>query len=216
MRPAAVLVDVYETALTCDFDEHRRLLPARAGVDEVEWDVAFQALGDLVTDGRLTMFDAYAEIVARCGRTPDAGLIGDLVALDRALLRKGVHVFNDTVPALRALRADGLRTAFLSNCAENTRPLLEELQLLELVDHVVLSNEIGAAKPDRRIYQHALDLLDLAPERVVLIDDQVGFCRGAEEVGISALQIARFAAQPTHGNAVTSLSDAHERIAAMG
>ncbi len=210
-----MLVDVYETALTCDFDEHRRLLPEHAGVDAADWDVAFRAVGDYVTDGRLSMFDAYCEILRRCGREHDAVLVGELVELDRTLLRNGVQVFDDTVPTLKALRAGGLRTAFVSNCAENTRPLLSDLELLNLVDHVVLSNEVGAAKPGRAIFEHVLQLLDIAPERAVLIDDQASFCRGAEDVGIATLQIDRFARTSPRRGCVRSLSDARRRIMAI-
>ena len=55
-------------------------------------------------------------------------------------------LYDDVVPFLESLRAAGVPTAFVSNCAENTRPLLDSLGLSDLVDHLVLSCEIGAAK----------------------------------------------------------------------
>lgn len=57
------------------------------------------------------------------------------------------------------MRSRGIKTALLSNCAENTRDLLERLTLTPLVDAVVLSWEVGYAKPDREIHKESLHRL---------------------------------------------------------
>ena len=49
-----------------------------------------------------------------------------------------------------------LRVGLVSNCMENTRPLLADLGVSELADAMVQSCEVGCAKPDARIYHHAL------------------------------------------------------------
>jgi len=51
--------------------------------------------------------------------------------------------------------------------------------LTPLVDDVVLSCEVGHAKPDRMIYQEALRRLSAAREQTLLIDDQQSYCDGA-------------------------------------
>ena len=57
-------------------------------------------------------------------------MIEDLLGLDRQLLVDHSHVFDDTVPFLRRARDVGRPVAFVSNCAEHTRSLLDDLGLL--------------------------------------------------------------------------------------
>ncbi len=84
-----------------------------------------------------------------------------------------------------------MRTAFVSNCADNTRPLLEWLGLDSLVDELVLSCEVGVAKPDPRIFEIALDRLGVAAADTLFVDDQPAFCDAAAALGIRAVLIDR-------------------------
>ncbi|HET7017709.1 MAG TPA: HAD-IA family hydrolase [Streptosporangiaceae bacterium] len=95
------------------------------------------------------------------------------------------------MPFLRTLRARGVRVALVSNCIENTRPLLTDLGIGGLADAIVLSCEARCSKPDARIYQLALDRLGVTADAAVFIDDQPTYCAGAMAVGMAALQIAR-------------------------
>jgi FMN phosphatase YigB (HAD superfamily) len=61
----------------------------------------------------------------------------------------------------------------------------------ELVDAVVLSGEVGAAKPSAEIFRHALGQLGVPASRALFVDDQAAFCAGATALGISAAQIVR-------------------------
>jgi len=72
-----------------------------------------------------------------------------------------------------------------------TRRLLADLNLLQLADEVILSCEVGFAKPSPEIYLHALDALGVPASDAVMIDDQATYCAGAEAVGIRAIQITR-------------------------
>ena len=83
----------------------------------------------------------------------------------KAFAENGVHLWEDSLPTLRELRARGLRTAIVSNCDHSTRPIVDELGLEREADAVVLSFEVGVAKPDPGIYRAALDALDARPER---------------------------------------------------
>jgi putative hydrolase of the HAD superfamily len=79
----------------------------------------------------------------------------------------------------------------VSNCADTTRPVLERLVIVPLVDAAVLSCEVGSMKPYPEIYVTALEELGVAAVDAVFIDDQPTFCVGAEAVGIRPIQIAR-------------------------
>ena len=99
------------------------------------------------------------------------------------------------MPFLEALRELGVRTAFVSNCAENTRPLLDRLGLTALVDELVLSCEVRAVKPDPAIFEVAVERLGVLPGESLFVDDQLAFCRAAEAAGIRAVQIDRAGGQ---------------------
>ena len=117
----------------------------------------------------------------------------------KAFAENGVHLWEDSLPTLRELRARGLRTAIVSNCDHSTRPIVDELGLEREADAVVLSFEVGVAKPDAGIYQAALDALGARPEEAVFVDDQAAYCDGAEAIGIRSFLILRDDADPPEG-----------------
>ncbi|MFF0816521.1 HAD-IA family hydrolase [Rhodococcus sp. NPDC003318] len=83
------------------------------------------------------------------------------------------------------LRSRGVRTALLSN--DPGGPGGEPLRRLgdgRFVDEVVLSGDVGVAKPDSRIYRHAAAQLDLDPGQCVFVDDLAVNVRGAVAVGM--------------------------------
>ncbi|MDX6430564.1 MAG: putative hydrolase of the superfamily, partial [Streptosporangiaceae bacterium] len=86
--------------------------------------------------------------------------------------------------ALRAVRAQGVRTALLSNSWGNTYP--RELWA-ELFDAVVISGEVGLRKPDEAIFRHVLDTLGLPAAECVFIDDIDHNVRAAEALGMVGL-----------------------------
>ncbi|MFD4182607.1 HAD-IA family hydrolase [Rhodococcus sp. NPDC058514] len=86
---------------------------------------------------------------------------------------------------IAALRAVGVRSAILSNdpggraCAD-----LRGLGGGELVDEVVLSGDVGMAKPDPRIYRLAARRLGLTAAECVFVDDLAVNVRGAVAAGM--------------------------------
>src|SRR5207342_2751758 len=91
------------------------------------------------------------------------------------------------------------RTAIVSNCDHATRPIVDDLGLEHEADAIVLSFEVGIAKPDPGIYRAALAALDARPEEAVFVDDQAWYCEGAEAVGIRSFLIVREDAAPAEG-----------------
>ncbi len=62
------------------------------------------------------------------------------------------------------------------------------LRALRLFDHFVLSYEIGAMKPDARIYQEAVRLAGVPASACVFIDDRLANVEGARRAGLQAVQ----------------------------
>lgn len=191
MTHAACLLDVYETVLTVGWTRHAEVFERLTGANARELGGALAAWQALVNDGRATVRTALAASLRACGRPADDALLDRLVAEDRRLLREGVTVPGDVHAFLEQLAARGVRTAFVSNCADNTRPMLESLGLADRVDALVLSCEVRAAKPDPLIYETALDRLGVEAGDAVFVDDQPAFCAGAAALGIRAVRIDR-------------------------
>jgi putative hydrolase of the HAD superfamily len=190
-RPSACLIDVYQTIMSCDFSRHDREMPALAGVAPDAWRAGIWRVGPLFNVGRLTKAEGFGQILQECGVEPRADLVRALVTMDRELLLASAHLYDDSIPFLENLRSHHVRTAIVSNCSEHTRDLLVELGVPELVDAVVLSCEVGAAKPSAEIFRHALDQLRVPAGAALFVDDQAGFCAGAVALGIGAAQIVR-------------------------
>ena len=130
-----------------------------------------------MADGRLTVRGAFEETLVDLGVPTDDGVVDRMLAADQDYVRERAVLHEDTVPFLESLRAKGVRTAFVSNCADNTRPLLEWLGLGSLVDELVLSCEVGAAKPDPVIFEVALARLGVAAEDSALRRRPAGLLR---------------------------------------
>lgn len=80
------------------------------------------------------------------------------------------------------------KVAMLSNIGRGTMSsLFSSEELDDLFDVVVLSGDIGMAKPEVRIYEHTSMLLGVSEDRCVMIDDMLPNLSGAEAAGMSAV-----------------------------
>jgi putative hydrolase of the HAD superfamily len=188
----AVLIDLYDTLVWTDWPVLRERIEARAGLsgralmDGFERTRVARSVG---TYGSLK--GDLTEVLKAAGLERDDALVQELAGTISTFLESGVHLWEDSLPALRDLRASGLRTAVVSNCDHGTGPVVERLRLHEETDAVVLSFEVGVAKPEPGIYRAALEALGATPEETVFVDDQLAYCEGARSVGIRPFLIAR-------------------------
>jgi putative hydrolase of the HAD superfamily len=85
------------------------------------------------------------------------------------------------------------KTAILSNA---NRGVLErkigQQWLEEGFDEVIVSAEVGIAKPDPRVYQLVIDRLDVTPHECLYIDDREGFLKVARQLGMEGLLYENF------------------------
>jgi epoxide hydrolase-like predicted phosphatase len=79
-------------------------------------------------------------------------------------------------------------TALLSNAWDDLRQaLIEEWKIIDAFDHVIISAEVGLAKPDPRIFQLTLARVGAEPEEAVFIDDFIENIQAARGVGLHAI-----------------------------
>ena len=187
----ACLIDVWQTILFGDFQARVESLTAYAGVDTEVWLAEWLRTAVERDRGEISVADSVAQALRVCGVEPRPELIADLMRQDAEEMRETVRLYDDSVPFLTSLRSKGILIALVSNCSDTTRPILGHLGVFPLVDAAILSCEVRSAKPSPEIYLAALEALGVAAADAVFIDDQHGYCAGAEAVGVRAIQITR-------------------------
>ena len=101
-------------------------------------------------------------------------------------------VFEDVIPALTALSRQQLKLAVISNWDERLRPLLRRLDLERWFEVVIVSSEVGWAKPDTAIFRCAAERLRLPAREILHIgDDMAHDVQGAKAAGFNALLLRR-------------------------
>ena len=154
----------------------------------VEHQRILELLHHEVALGRRTVDDArierYRRLFAYAGA--DATHASAAAELHRRVYQASRCRVPGALELLRALRGR-VRIAVVTNntMAEQTEKLAT-FGLAALVDALVTSEEIGAAKPDGRIFAAALQRVDCAPDEAVMVGDSwTHDVLGATSAGIS-------------------------------
>ena len=136
----------------------------------------------------------------------------DLPGLDRATAFEAMLgslefvPFDDVEPALSALRER--RLIVVSNWDCSLADWLEPLGVLEHVDGVVTSADVGAAKPDAAMFERALALAGVEPPDAVHVGDSIeNDVEGARAAGIRAILVARGGGPAPGVEAIRSLTE---------
>lgn len=75
----------------------------------------------------------------------------------------------------------------LSNASRHLRQRLIDEEIITLFDEIVISSEVGVAKPQTEIYTIMLDILQTKPEQTLYIDDNATFIETGKSLGIKSL-----------------------------
>jgi epoxide hydrolase-like predicted phosphatase len=96
-----------------------------------------------------------------------------------------------------------VRVGMITNAWPDIRRyLVEVFKIADAFDPLIISAEIGIAKPDPRIYRLALDQLGVQPAEALFVDDFEDNVAGARWLGMQAV---RFTSTPQAMAAVRSL-----------
>ncbi len=94
-----------------------------------------------------------------------------------------------SVAILAELRSGGLRLLALSNWSAETFPeARRRFAFLEWFDGIVISGDLGAVKPDARIFEHLVATYGIEPTGAIFIDDNVANVEAAARLGFVALR----------------------------
>jgi HAD superfamily hydrolase (TIGR01549 family) len=106
-----------------------------------------------------------------------------------------IQLFDDALPAISALRQAGLKVGVCSNLA--TPYAIPVRLLLPDLDSYSWSFEVGAVKPDPRIYEHALSALGVEAGRTLFVGDTPeADVHGPQRVGMHAFLLDRGGEHP--------------------
>ncbi len=106
------------------------------------------------------------------------------------------RIYDDVLPVLDRLTADGFRLAVISNWDERLRSLLRTLHLDSFFETIVVSCEVCHRKPEREIFDEAARQLGLPASRILHVGDSLEMdLLGARNAGLAALRIDRAATE---------------------
>jgi FMN phosphatase YigB (HAD superfamily) len=125
-----------------------------------------------------------AELLAAVER--DLGSTVEAVALSTAC--SDIFRLNEPiVPIIESLKEQGLRLVVLSNTSRwHVDWIRRQWDVLNLFDHLVLSYEVGAIKPEPMMYEAALKAIRCRPEECFYTDDIPAYVARAREFGLQA------------------------------
>lgn len=180
MSIRAVIFDLGGVILRTEDQTHRAKLVERLGVtrEQMYYHVFDSPSAQQATLGKISAASHWEAVRQALGLSPeefpwvmDAFWAGD--RLDTEL-----------VSLIRSLRPR-YRTALLSNAWDNLRQAMErDWGIADAFDELIISAEVGLAKPDARIYHLALERLNVAPPEAVFVDDFVDNVAAAQKLGL--------------------------------
>lgn len=115
----------------------------------------------------------------------------EYAALYMKLHNERIRPMDGAIEALDIMKSLGLRLAVVTNgIADTQREKLERFRLTERFEHIFIDTEIGYSKPDPRIFEYALDKMNLNAEDVWMIGDNIRWdVGGPQAIGITGVWI---------------------------
>jgi putative hydrolase of the HAD superfamily len=191
-------------------NEHRGLDPLALGQANGETWLRYWAeieqpwiLGRLSTDD--LRHEVWRRTLERFDITDEASITQAIETHHRHELAEYL-TFPDALPTIHALRDAGVKIGVVTNGATDTqREKLDLLGITPLADAIIVSAEVGAAKPSPEIFESALAALRVERNRVAHVGDSLhADIGGALAAGITAIWLNRRHAERAKGDPVPS------------
>jgi glucose-1-phosphatase len=184
--PEFIYFDLGNVLLYFDHELGCRQIADVSGLkpDRVKRALFDEGLLDAVETGRMSRRESYDAFCKATGTCADAALLekagSDIFRLNLSIL-----------PVVAKLKDAGYRLGVLSNtCESHWRFVLANFKALfpYAFEKFALSFELGACKPDERIYHGAAELAGVPPKRIFYCDDIPANVEAARRVGFDAVQ----------------------------
>lgn len=182
MSIKAVFFDLGGVIVRTEFQAPRQQLAEKLGMEYEDLNrIVFDSDSGLKASiGEISSADHWAAVVRRLKRPAsettlirDAFFAGDIV--DRTLLEY-----------IRSLRGK-YKTGLISNAWSDLREFIVREKFGDAFDDMIISAEVGAMKPEPKIFQVALERFGVKPKEAVFVDDFPVNIEGCEKVGIRGI-----------------------------
>jgi putative hydrolase of the HAD superfamily len=116
------------------------------------------------------------------------------------------QTYPEVEQVLAELKGRGYRLGVVSNWDSRLLPICDSLGITGRMEFVLASALVGVEKPDRRIFEMALQRMSLDPERAIHVgDDYEADVMGARGAGVAAVHLDRDGMGPADGPVIDSL-----------
>ncbi len=88
---------------------------------------------------------------------------------------------------IRELRGKKIHTGLISNAWSGLRGYITKEKVSDAFDSITISSEVGAVKPQSKIYKHALELAKVNAEEAVFVDDFAVNIEACEKLGMKGV-----------------------------
>lgn len=182
MSIKAVFFDLGGVILRTEYQAPRQHLAERFGMDYEDIDKIVFGSGSAVRaavgeideeDHWLTVMKVLKLPPSEYERVRENFFAGDV--LDHSILN-----------FLRSIKPK-YRTGLISNAWSGLRAYIQREKFDDAFHHMVISAEVGVAKPDPRIYHIALEQLQVGPKEAVFVDDVLENIEACEQVGMRGI-----------------------------
>lgn len=182
MSIRAVFFDLGGVILRTEYQAPRQQLAERLGMeyDDLDRIVFDSETGHQASIGAITALQHWESVLKRLKRPHeemasirDEFFAGDII--DRELLA-----------FLRSLRGKYV-TGLISNAWSDLREYIVREKMDDAFDHIIISAEVGVAKPEARIFKIALEQAGVRPNEAVFVDDFYVNIEGCEKVGMKGI-----------------------------
>lgn len=182
-----VFTDVGGVLLTNGWDTEGRVEAAKKfGLDLKEVDSRHRMTFDTYEVGKITL-DEYLQ------RTVFYQPRDFSLAQFKNFMYSRSQPFPDMLDLMRKIKASGRNVVVVSNEGrELTEYRIKTFKMTEFADFFVASSFVHFRKPDRDIFQMAIDLAQANPAEAVYLDDRAMFVEVAASLGLNAIQHTKF------------------------
>jgi HAD superfamily hydrolase (TIGR01509 family) len=183
-----VVFDLWKTLASRERGYSTRRVVEEFGIDML-FDTVVKIFENSVQTKRWrSKYRAYENFCRNVGIGTDSKTVNRVIEI-RDCSEASTRPLPHTMKMLKRLREGGYKTGLLSNSSVFAAEVLErKTKILDYIDYPVFSFEVGAVKPDLKIFRKILEISGFRPEETVMIGDKTeDDVEPAKRVGMKAI-----------------------------
>jgi epoxide hydrolase-like predicted phosphatase len=182
MSIKAIFFDLGGVIVRTEFQSPRQLLADRLGMEYEDLNrIVFDSeTSNKASIGEISSDEHWASVIRRLKRPAS-----ELVTI-RAEFFAGDIIDRTLLEYIRSLRGK-YKTGLISNAWGDLRDYIVREKFDDAFDRMIISAEVGAMKPEEKIFQIALEQFGVSPNEAVFVDDFLVNIEGCEKVGIKGI-----------------------------